>query len=182
MADNIITPEFRGAFVSLFRASKPKGAPETQSPKFSIRAAFPPNTDFSAMKAEAAKASVEKWGDKVPKTARSPFRRNDELDNPIAGIGDDWVIMTFTAPESRRPGLVDANLQDIIDEVDVYSGAWFRAQVRPYAYEQQGNKGVSFGLQNVQKLRDDAPLTSNKPKVSDIFTAVGAKSASSVFE
>ena len=185
MADNILTPEFRAAFVSLFKASKPKTAPAEQAPKFSIRAVFPPNTDFAAMKAEAEVAAKEKWGDKIPKTLRSPFRRNDELDTPIDGIGDDWIVMTFTAAENRRPGLVDANLNDIIDEVEVYSGAWFRAQVRPYAYEQQGNKGISFGLQNVQKLRDDDPMGSGKPKASSAFSKVegaGKSDAGSMFD
>lgn len=181
MADTTITPEFRCAFVAVFKPSKPKDS--VQDPKYSVRAAFPPTTDLKALKALAGKAAVDKWGEgKVPKNMRSPFRTNAELDNPIQGIGDDWIVMTFSAPQDRRPGLVDAKLNDIIDESLVYSGMWARAEVRPYAYDQQGNKGVAFGLQNLQKLRDGEPLGAAKMPASKVFEVVdGAESAADIF-
>lgn len=185
MANNIITPQFRAAFISVFRASKAPGSAPDQKPKFSIRAAFPPSTDLSTLKTEAFNVAVEKWGDKVPKTLRSPFRLNEELESPIPGIGDDWVVMTFSATEDRRPGIVDAQLQDIIDESEVYSGAWYRAQVRCFCYDNAGNKGVSFGLQNVQKLKDDEPLGGGRTPANKAFEAFGApssKGAGSLFD
>lgn len=184
MADNILTPEFRAAFISVFRPSKARSASPDQAPKYSIRAAFPPSADLSTLKAQAELAAREKWGDKIPKALRSPFRTNEELENPVPGLGDDWIIVTFSANEDRRPGIVDAQLQDIIDEADAYSGAWYRAQVRAFAYDNAGNKGVSFGLQNVQKLRDDSPLGGGRTPANKAFEAVagGAKSASGMFD
>jgi len=184
--DNLITPEFRAAFVSLFKATAGKNADgTTNKPKFAIRACFPPTANIATLKKEAENAAKEKWGDKIPKTLRSPFRANEELENPIVGIGDDWIVMTFSANEDRRPGIVDAKLQDIIDDSDAYSGAWYRAQVRAFAYENAGNKGVSFGLQNVQKLRDDDPLGGGKIPANKAFEPVGdtggAKTATSIF-
>jgi len=188
--ENLITPEFRAAFISVFRATAMKNADGTTSkPKYSIRACFPPKADLSALKKEAQAAAVEKWGDKLPKTLRSPFRTNEELEAPIVGIGDDWTIMSFSANEDRRPGIVDAKLQDIIanDESEVYSGAWFRCQVRAFAYDTAGNKGVSFGLQNVQKLRDDDPLGNGRIPASKAFEPVdvpdsgNGKTATSIF-
>ena len=187
MPDNIISPEFRAAFVSVFKATAGKNADgTTNKPKFSIRACFPPTTKLDALKREAESAARDKWGDKIPKTLRSPFRLNEELENPIPGIGDDWVIMTFSANEDRRPGIVDAQLQDSIDDSNVYSGAWYRAQIRAFAYENAGNKGISFGLQNVQKLRDDDPLGSGRIPASKAFEAVddlatGGQTATSIF-
>ena len=185
----IITPEFRAAFISVFKATSMKNADgSVNKPKYSIRAAFPPTAKLDALKKEALLAAQEKWGDKIPKTLRSPFRLNEELENPIVGIGDDWIIMSFSANEDRRPGIVDAKLQDIIDDADVYSGAWYRAQVRAFAYENAGNKGVSFGLQNVQKLRDDDPLGNGRIPASKAFEPVdvptdsgGGKTATSIF-
>ena len=174
-AENLVTPEFRAAFISVFRATSMKNADgTTNKPKYSIRACFPPTAKLDALKKEAEAAAKDKWGDKIPKTLRSPFRTNEELENPIVGIGDDWIIMSFSANEDRRPGIVDAKLQDIIanDETEVYSGAWYRAQVRAFAYENAGNKGVSFGLQNVQKLRDDDPLGSGRIPASKAFEPV----------
>jgi hypothetical protein len=173
MADNIITPEFRAAFVGLFKATAPKDNPNGAK-KYSMRAVFMPDADLSALKEQAKIAAEEKWGQgKVPKTIRSPFRYNEELENPIPGVPDDAVVMTFSANEDRRPGVVDKNLQDIIDDSEVYSGAWFRAQVRAYAYDNAGNKGVSFGLQNVQKTKDDEPLGRGKVPASKAFEAFG---------
>lgn len=184
MAEKLITPEFRAAFVGLFRATAPKENPDGKK-KYSIRAVFMPSTDLSAMKSAAKTAASEKWGNNVPKSMRSPFRLNEELDNPIPGVPDDAIIMTFSANEDRRPGLVDAQLQDIIDDSEVYSGAWFRAQVRAYAYEQAGNRGVAFGLENVQKLRDDDPLGGGRVPASKAFEAFGggaSKSAGNLFD
>ena len=173
MADNIVTPEFRAAFISIFRATSMKNADGTDSPpKFSIRAAFPPTANLAPLKKEAEQAAKDKWGDKMPKNLRSPFRLNEELENPVISIGDDWVIISFSANADRRPGIVDANRQDIIDDADVYSGAWYRAQVRAYAYDKAGNKGVSFGLQNVQKLRDDDPIGSGRIPASKACCSV----------
>lgn len=173
MANNTLTPEFRATFTSLFKPSASKNADGTAGKlKYSVRAAFPPTTDLKVLKAQAEQAVKDKWGDKVPKSLRSPFRLNEELDNPIPGIGDDWIIMTFSANEDRRPGLVGPKLQDIIDETEVFSGCWMRAQVRAFAYENAGNRGVSFGLQNVQKLRDDEPLGAGRVPASKAFDAV----------
>lgn len=169
MADNLITPEFRAGYISIFKAKAQKNEDGTMgAAKFSVRACFPPTTDMSALKAAAASVLPPT----PPKSFRSPFRKNEELDNPVAGIGDDWIIMTFSANEDSRPGLVDHKRDDIIDDSAVYSGAWFRAQVRPYWYEKKGNKGVAFGLQNVQKLRDDEPLGKGKVPASKAFSSV----------
>jgi hypothetical protein len=185
MADNLITPEFRGAFVSVFKATAMRGQPDAAK-KFSIRAVFMPNADLTAMKKAAQTAALEKWGDKVPKVMRNPFRLNEELENPIAGVPDDALVITFSSNEDRRPGVVDAQLNDIIDEAECYSGAYYRAQVRAFAYDTAGNKGVAFGLQNVQKLRDGDPLGGRIP-ASKAFDAVesGAdtsKGASALFD
>lgn len=183
MADNIITPEFRAGFISVFRATKNAQAAPDAKAKFSIRACFPPTADLTALKQQAQAVAIEKWGaGKTPKAMRSPFRLNEELENPVVGIGDDWIVMTFSANEDRRPGLVDANLQDIINEEDVYAGAWYRCQVRAFAYDNAGNKGVSFGLQNVQKLRDDDPIGGGRTPANKAFEAVGgSKTASDMF-
>jgi len=184
MTDNVITPEFRAAFVGLFKATAPKDNPNAEK-KYSMRAVFMPDVDLSELKKQAAIAASEKWGNNVPKTIRSPFRTNEELDNPIPGVPDDAVVMTFSAKEDRRPGLVDKNLQDIIDDSDVYAGAWFRAQVRAYAYDNAGNKGVTFGLQNVQKTKDDEPLGKGKAPASKVFEAFGGgagKTANGLFD
>lgn len=189
MATRILTPEFRAGFISVFKATAQKQDDGTMGKaKFGIRACFPPNSDMTELKTEAGFAATAKWGTNIPKSLRSPFRKNEELDNPVAGLGDDWIIMTFSANEDSRPGLVDEQTNDIIDPSAVYSGAWYRCQVHAYAYEAKGNKGVTFGLDNVQKLRDDDALGNGKPPASKAFAPAGgsaatpkAKSAADIF-
>lgn len=187
MANRILTPEFRAGYISVFKATAQKQEDGSLGKaKFSIRACFPPTADLAELRNEASGAAVTKWGSTVPKTVRSPFRRNDELDNPVAGLGDDWIIMTFSANEDSRPGVVDENVNDIIDQSAIYSGAWFRCQVHAYAYDMKGNKGVTFALDNVQKLRDDETLGNGKPPANKAFAPVGGgsgtkKAASDIF-
>ena len=176
--ERIITPEFRACFVSLFKATGFKNADGTEGKRtYSIKAAFPPTADLSQLIAQAKQAAVDKWGNNIPKTLRSPFRKNEETDNPVQGIGDDWTIMTFSANEDKfspRHNLVDASNNGIMDEVEVYSGAWFAAQVQAYAYDTAGNKGVSFGLRNVQKRREDEPIGGGSGPANKAFEAVAA--------
>ena len=167
MAENVITPAFRSTFVALLRPSAGR-AKEDGTPgelKYTLRAAFPPNADLTALKAAAKQALVEKWGDKIPKVFRSPFRTYAELDKEFEGIGQDWTLITFSTKAKRKPGVVNGMIRDaegrptdILDEDEVYTGCWFKAVVRASAYEMAGNKGVSFYLQHAMKIRDDKPL------------------------
>lgn len=176
----MLTPHFRAGFVSLFRASKPKDS--DNAPKFSVQAFFPPTADLKELKAAASEALVKKFGadqTQWPKSLRSPFRRNEELDKPNPSIPDDWIVMTFSATEDRKPGLVDARNQDIIDDSLVYSGCWMRADVNAYGYEKKGNKGVAFGLNNVQKVKDDEPIGTARIPASKVFEPVEGASEKS---
>ena len=49
-------------------------------------------------------------------------------------------------------------MNEILDESEIYSGCYGKVSLRAFAYDQKGNKGVSFGLQNVQKVRDGESL------------------------
>ncbi len=180
MADNCTTPEFRGTFVAVLRPSAGKNDDGTPGKlKYSIRAAFPPTADLSGLKAMAGLAAQEKWGDKIPKGLRNPFRTYGELDKEFDGIDEDWVLMTFSTNAEHKPGVVtgmvrdaDGRPTDLTNEDDVYSGAWFQAIVRASAYENAGNKGVTFYLQHVMKTRDDKPLAGARIPANAAFEAV----------
>ena len=172
MAD-IITPEFIATFVAIVRPSANKKDDGTTEMEYSIRAAFPPNTDMTALKNAAREAAEAKWGANIPKILKSPFRTYAELEHEFEGIGADWILMNFKAKERFKPGVVDENCQDIIDQAEVYSGARFRAQVRAGAYEGK-SKGVTFYLQNVQRLGHGEPLGQTRVPANKAFEAVAA--------
>lgn len=177
---NVITPEFRGSYVSVFHA---KRNDLNDKMEYSIVALFPKNADLSKLKAAAAEAVKEKWGDKKPKNLRSPFRDQGEKERDgvlPAAHETGAIFMNFKS--NQKPGIVDANREHILDESECYSGAWYRASVRAYAYENKGNCGVAFGLQNIQKVREDDPL-SGRAKPEDEFEAVaGATTGAGVFD
>jgi hypothetical protein len=167
----ILTGEFRVSFPHVFEA---RAAAEGQTPKFSVVLLFPKATDLSALKAACQAAVKAKWGDKPPKGLRSPFRDGDEKDL------DGYAGMIYVQASAQdRPGLVDANVQPIgLDrKEEFYAGCYARATIRAFAYDKNGNKGVSFALQNVQKLKDGEPFGS-KRKAEDDFEAVAGATAS----
>lgn len=81
---------------------------------------------------------------------RSPIRDGD-TDRP-----DDRTYrgcLFVTARTNRKPMVIDAKKNEVFSEDDVYSGCLLRATVSVFAYDQQGNRGVSLGLNNVQVLK-----------------------------
>ncbi len=186
MTDNILTPEFRVSFPYLFRPSKPMQ--DGGVPKFTITMLFPKDADLSALKAAAENALHERWGTdpkKWPNNLRSPFHDQGEKDFEGYEEGAKFI----TATSIQRPGLVDAQVQAIIDESEFYPGCYARATVRAFAYPKPGQTGmtpgVAFGLQNVQKTRDGDSL-GGRTRPQDDFAPAGdptqKSAASSVFD
>ncbi len=160
---NINTPTFRVSYPNVFKAKKNdlNGKDE-----FSLVALFKKGEDLSALKAAAQKAIVDKWGPekaKWPSNLRSPFRDQAERAKDVDGkrilpVGHEEGAIFLNMKSSQRPGVVDQNVQDILDESQFYAGCFARASVNAFAYDQKGNRGVSFGLGNVQKIKDGEPL------------------------
>ena len=164
MADTIMTPEFRVSFPAVFKPRSATNDGDAGTPKYGITMLFAKNADLSKLKAAAQAAAKEKWGDKIPKNLRSPFR--DQGEKELEGYVEGCVFITATS--LQKPGLVDRNREDIIDETEFYAGCYARATVRAFAYDKKGNKGVAFGLNNIQKLRDGEPL-SGRTRAQDDF-------------
>jgi hypothetical protein len=145
----VMTPKFRVAFARVF---KPEAFEEGQEALFSITMLFPKETDISGLKAVAREAKKAKWGDKAPKKLKSPFKDGDSEDFEDYDGFEGMIVVRATS--KWKPGIVDMNLQNITDETEFYSGCWARATVTAFAYDRIG-RGVSFALQNLQKLEDD---------------------------
>jgi hypothetical protein len=70
-----------------------------------------------------------------------------------------------------RPAIADRAAQPILDQTEVYSGCYARVKLGAFAFAAQGSKGVSFGLNGLQKLADGEPLGAVAMKAED-FEAV----------
>src|SRR3990167_2275310 len=169
MSENVMTPEFRVSYPNLL---EPRLNDLNGKMEYSVVALFKKGEDLSKLKVMAENAVVGRWGaDKAkwPKTLRSPFRDQGERESD--GYEEGAVFINLKS--NQRPGVVDANVQTIIDPSQVYPGCYGRATVRAYAYAQKGNSGVAFGLQNFQKTRDGESL-SGRTNAEQDFEAIAA--------
>ncbi len=159
----VITPRFRAAFARVF---KPEAFAEGQDAVYSITMLFPKGeADISELKKVAIAAKKDKWGDKAPKKLKTPFKDGDAEEYSDYDGFEGCIVVRATS--KWAPGIVNRKLQNITDESEFYSGCWARATVQAFAYDKIG-KGVSFALQNLQKLDDDDPFA-GKAKAEDDF-------------
>ncbi|MCH4172593.1 MAG: DUF2815 family protein [Lactobacillus sp.] len=63
----------------------------------------------------------------------------------------------------------DGSLKEITDGEEIYSGMYGRASLNFFAYNSQGNKGISAGLNNVQKTKDGEVLGGTRTDAQDDF-------------
>lgn len=153
MAEQIIFGPVRLAFVNLLEA---KEGPNGEKAKYSTKCIFEKNADTSSLKRIMAAAAKKKWGDDIPKGLRNPIRDGDEV--TWSGFADHDFITASLNPDFGRPGVVDKNLNPIINREDLYPGCWAYVKISAYAYDSTGNKGVSFNVHHVMKSGDDERL------------------------
>lgn len=169
----VTTPKFRASFAWVFKPQPPMEG-STGGPKYGVTmlfdAAARKTPQYDAMKKLAIAAAKEKFGDKLKPDGngwfiglRNPFRDGAEK----AELEGYEGTMFASATSKMQPGLVDAQLQRIISEEDFYSGCYARATVTAYGYDKAGNRGVAFGLQNIQKLADGEPFSGRTAAEND---------------
>jgi hypothetical protein len=129
-----------------------------------------PKTDVEEVKKikDAITDGKSKWGGKIPPKVKTPLRDGDEERPDDATYKGHYFI---NANSKDQPGIVDKNVQPILDRSEFYSGCYGRASVSFYAYDAAGNRGIACGLNHLQKLRDGECL-GGKSRVEDEFEAV----------
>ena len=163
-----ITPEFRVSFPAVFKPAKF----EKNEPKYGVTMLFPKKTDISALKKAAFNAAIEQFGSKenFPEDLKWPWKDGDKKKKGTPGYAGT-IYISARSKESNQPGIVDQRREPIISEKDFYAGCYARAEIIAYYYDVNGNEGISFSLQNVQKLRDGEAF-SGKKKAEDVFDEV----------
>jgi hypothetical protein len=84
---------------------------------------------------------------------------------------DGHLVVAARSPD--RPGVVDANLQKIIDEKKVYAGCYVYLQVNIFPYD-TGSNGIGCCLNNVMYVKDGEPLA-GKESAESAFGEVAGK-------
>lgn len=111
----------------------------------------------------------QKFGGKIPANFKLPLRDGDTERDDEAYRGCYFV----NASAKTKPGVVDANLNAILDPEQVYSGCYGRASVNFYLFDKSGNRGIACGLNNLQKLKDGEHLGGRMPADVDFGDGFG---------
>jgi hypothetical protein len=170
----VVTNKVRLSYCNLF---KPRAAEEGQEEKYSCTILLPKSDKATIQKIKAAveaakQAGAATFGGKVPVNVKTPIHDGDG-EKPNGGeYGPEckghYVI---NASSKQKPGIVDKNLNEIIDSTEVYSGCYGRVSINFYAFNRSGNKGIACGLNNVQKLADGDYL-GGRSRAEDDFEPV----------
>ena len=155
----------RNTIFSYLTINEPKAPLGGGTPKYSASLIIPKSDKVTINKVHAAiQAAYEEGASKlkgngksVPplSTLKTPLRDGD-IERP-----DDPTYKNsffINANSVTKPGVVDANLNPIIDPSELYSGIIGRASINFYAFNSNGNKGIACGLNNLQNLADGTPL------------------------
>lgn len=158
------------AILSYPHLAAPQPSNDGKAPKYSATLIFTPEalSDpkekalFDNMQKAAIAAIEAKWPGKSEgllksETFKKGFRRDAESKNYPAGS------IFINVRSNQQPGIVYAHagldgkpekmpVEKIKEEM--YPGVIVRASLAAFAYDNNGNKGVSFGLNNLQKLRN----------------------------
>lgn len=153
-ATKVVTDKVRLSYVHVF---KPTSVGEDGDDKYSVSIIIPKTNKALIEKINAAvKAATEagksaKFGGKVPANLKTPLRDGDTDRPDDEAYANSYFI---NATSSTKPGVVDKNLQAILDPEEVYSGCYGRVSITFFAFNANGNKGIAAGLNNIQKLAD----------------------------
>lgn len=163
----VVTGKVRFSYANVF---EPRANEEGQTPKYSVSIIIPKDDKETINKIKAAieaakeEGKASKFAGKIPANMKMPLRDGD-LER-----GDDEAYANaffVNASSTNKPGVVDRELNPIMDRDDFYSGCFGRASITFFAFNTSGNKGVACGLNNIQKTSDGTPLGGRTSPESD---------------
>jgi hypothetical protein len=164
----VVTGKVRFSFVNVFEA---KAFGEGQTPKYSVMLLIPKSDVGTiarikkAIDAAAQKGLSTKFGGRLPAVLKTTLKDADkDTDQDGEIFADKWDYTAghyiINVSSKVQPQIVDAQLNPIINPAEFYSGCYGRASINFFAYNNNGNKGISAGLNNLQKLEDGESLGS----------------------
>lgn len=162
----VVTGMVRFSYANVWEPKSINGSDE----KYSVSLIIPKTDKKTIAQIEAAVEAAKqegkaKFGGKIPANLKLPLRDGD-IDRPEDEAYKNSYFVNANSKE--RPGIVDSSVKPILDQSEFYSRCYGRASITLYTFNQNGNKGVAVGLQNLQKLLDGEPL-SRRSRAEDDF-------------
>jgi len=165
----ITTPIGILSFPQVFQ---PKAPVEGAEPRYSLNIVFDAEAqktkEFKALVAAVEEEAKTFFGGKVPSNWRNPIRDAGEKEYAGYNAGDKYI----SAWSKSKPGIIGPRLEEIDMPDEVFAGQRVRATIRPFGYNQAGNKGVGLGLLNVQIAKKDMPRLDGRMAARDEFSAL----------
>lgn len=169
----ITGPNTRWSYANVWEPKSINGG----APKYSVSLIIPKSDTKTVSKIQAAIEAAYKEGEaklkgnskSVPPLSaiKTPLRDGDaERPDDEAYRGSYFV----NANATTAPGIVDADLNPILSRSEVYSGVYGRASITFYAFNSSGNRNITCGLNNLQKICDGEPLGGKASAESDFVT------------
>lgn len=163
---------------SYLHLTKPYAQNPGSKEKYSATILIPKTDTETKQKIDAAIAAATqngisaKWGGTAPAVIPNPVHDGDGVRPNGEKFGPEcagcWVL-TANANIDHKPSVVDANLQDILNPTEIYSGMYGRVSLNFFPYAFAGKKGIGCGLGPVQKLRDGDPLGGSAVSAAEAF-------------
>lgn len=150
----ILTPPGICSFLNL---DKPRIMPGivNAEPRYSMTLIFDKiaqaSPEFRKLQEACQEQALDFFKGKIPPNLRSCFRDGAEKQGQYDGYHAGDI---FIQPWSKnKPGVVNRMRQEVFDFTEFHAGWTARAFVRPFAYDQAGNRGVNLFLDVVQFLK-----------------------------
>jgi hypothetical protein len=169
----VITGTCRACYASLMSAATNKLNGKSE---YSVVLLVPKNdeTTIANIKAAAKAAIAAKWGESPPRGLKNPLKDGDTATKSDGSpMGDEFkghYFLTTKCDSTRhKPSVIDTHGNELFDPDAVVSGDYIKVSMNAFAYDATANRGVSFGLNNVQLVRKGEPLGANRQSAQDEF-------------
>lgn len=131
------------------------------TPKFTLTLVIPKSDSEMIRKITSAYEETKKFnsqflGAHFDKTESSVLQDGDLKVNDKC-FKDAYYINTSSR---EQPGVVDTDLNPIIQSEEVYDGCFGRASITFYPYKVGTKSGIAVGLNNVMKMKDGERVSS----------------------
>lgn len=168
----VVTSLVRFSYAHVF---EPQAIEEGQEKKYSVALIISKSDKALVAKINAAIAAATeagkntKFNGKIPKKLKTPLRDGDE-ERPDDPAYENAYFLNASC--KTKPGVVDKDLNPIMDQDDFYSGCYGRASINFFAFNTAGNMGIAAGLNNLQKMKDGERLSARVSAEADFGEAL----------